>query len=104
LIAGKRTYEQVSKRILVVEDQADNRRILRDLLTSAGYEIIEAENGQEALRRCDRINGATHERNLLRCMSPVVAHRVDFGWLLRRPELGVKQTYCGHRRNGAVDP
>src|SRR5262249_43923583 len=39
----------MSKRILVVEDQADNRRILRDLLTSAGYEIIEAENGQEAL-------------------------------------------------------
>jgi two-component system cell cycle response regulator DivK len=39
----------MSKRILVVEDQADNRRILRDLLTSAGYEIIQAENGEEAL-------------------------------------------------------
>jgi len=35
----------MSKRILVVEDQADNRRILQDLLTSAGYEIILAENG-----------------------------------------------------------
>jgi two-component system cell cycle response regulator DivK len=39
----------MSKRILVVEDQPDNRRILRDLLTSVGFEIIEAENGQEAL-------------------------------------------------------
>ena len=38
------------KRILVVEDQEDNRRILRDLLTNAGYEVIEAENGSEALR------------------------------------------------------
>ena len=28
----------MTKRILVVEDQEDNRRILRDLLTSAGYE------------------------------------------------------------------
>jgi|SRR5580698_2945965 two-component system cell cycle response regulator DivK len=37
------------KRILVVEDQEDNRRILRDLLTSADYEVIEAENGEEAL-------------------------------------------------------
>jgi two-component system cell cycle response regulator DivK len=39
----------MSRRILVVEDQEDNRRILRDLLTSADYEIMEAENGEEAL-------------------------------------------------------
>jgi two-component system, cell cycle response regulator DivK len=40
----------MSKRILVVEDQEDNRQIVRDLLTSAAdYEIAEAENGQEAL-------------------------------------------------------
>jgi two-component system, cell cycle response regulator DivK len=35
----------MSKRILVVEDQEDNRRILRDLLTSVGYQITEAEDG-----------------------------------------------------------
>ena len=40
----------MSKRILVVEDQEDSRRILRDLLTSADYEIMEAVNGEEALR------------------------------------------------------
>jgi two-component system cell cycle response regulator DivK len=40
----------MSRRILVVEDQEDNRRILHDLLTNAGYEIIQAENGEEALR------------------------------------------------------
>jgi two-component system, cell cycle response regulator DivK len=39
----------MTKRILVVEDQEDNRQILRDLLGNAGYEMIEAENGQEAL-------------------------------------------------------
>jgi two-component system cell cycle response regulator DivK len=39
----------MSKRILVVEDQPDNRRILRDLLGNAGYELIEAETGEEAL-------------------------------------------------------
>jgi two-component system cell cycle response regulator DivK len=39
----------MSKRILVVEDQEDNRQILRDLLTSANYEMMEAENGEEAL-------------------------------------------------------
>jgi two-component system, cell cycle response regulator DivK len=44
----------MSKRILVVEDQEDNRRILRDLLTSAGYEVIQAENGEEALAAAAR--------------------------------------------------
>ena len=39
----------MSKRILVVEDEEDNMQILRDLLTNAGYEMIEAENGEEAL-------------------------------------------------------
>ena len=39
----------MSRRILVVEDQEDNRQILRDLLGSADYEMDEAENGQEAI-------------------------------------------------------
>ncbi len=39
----------MTKRILVVEDQEDNRQILRDLLASTDYEIMEAENGLEAL-------------------------------------------------------
>jgi two-component system, cell cycle response regulator DivK len=39
----------MSKRILAVEDQEDNMQILRDLLTSSGYEMVEAENGEEAL-------------------------------------------------------
>ena len=39
----------MSKTILVVEDQEDNRQILRDLLANAGYEMFEAENGEEAL-------------------------------------------------------
>ena len=39
----------MSKTILVVEDQEDNRQILRDLLGANGFEIREAENGEEAL-------------------------------------------------------
>jgi len=39
----------MSKRILVVEDQADNRQIIRDMLADTGYEIREAENGEDAL-------------------------------------------------------
>jgi two-component system cell cycle response regulator DivK len=39
----------MSTRILVVEDQEDNRRILRDLLASVGYEMIEAVTGEEGI-------------------------------------------------------
>jgi two-component system, cell cycle response regulator DivK len=35
----------MTKRILVVEDQEDNRQILRDLLASVGYEMTEAWDG-----------------------------------------------------------
>lgn len=44
----------MAKSILVVEDQEDNRRILRDLLTSRGYDLIEVTDGLagvEAARR-----------------------------------------------------
>jgi two-component system cell cycle response regulator DivK len=39
----------MTKRILVVEDQEDNRQILRDLLGNAGYEMTEAENGRDGV-------------------------------------------------------
>jgi len=39
----------MSKRILVMEDEEDNRQIIRDVLAPTDYEITEAENGVEAL-------------------------------------------------------
>lgn len=39
----------MTKRILIVEDHEDNRRILRDLLTSAGFKLIEAVTGTEGV-------------------------------------------------------
>ena len=39
----------MSKRILVVEDQMDNRQILRDLLTSVGFNLVEAEDGAQGV-------------------------------------------------------
>jgi two-component system cell cycle response regulator DivK len=44
----------MSKRILVVEDQEDNRAILRDLLSMAGYELIEAGDGAEGVELARR--------------------------------------------------
>ncbi len=50
----------MSKRILVVEDHEDNRRILRDLLTSAGYEMVEAITGEEGVAMAE-----THRPDLI---------------------------------------
>jgi two-component system cell cycle response regulator DivK len=38
-----------AKRILAIEDHEENRRLLRDLLTSVGYELIEAVTGEEGV-------------------------------------------------------
>jgi two-component system, cell cycle response regulator DivK len=40
----------MTRRILVVEDQEDNRRIIRDLLSSVGYQLIEAADGEAGVR------------------------------------------------------
>lgn len=39
------------KKILVVDDEADIRDMLQTLLADVGFEVIQAENGQEALRK-----------------------------------------------------
>ena len=44
----------MTARILVIEDQEDNRAILRDLLTASGYELIEAQNGEEGVQAAER--------------------------------------------------
>jgi CheY-like chemotaxis protein len=44
----------MSKRILVVEDQPDNRQIIRDMLAPTDYEITEAKTAKRRLQlwRC----------------------------------------------------
>ncbi len=44
----------MTKRILVIEDQEDNRAILRDLLSAAGYGYIEAVTGEDGVAAAAR--------------------------------------------------
>ncbi|MDP6346626.1 MAG: response regulator [Alphaproteobacteria bacterium] len=39
----------MSKRVLVVEDQEDNRQIMEDMLTNAGYQVFKAKTGDEGV-------------------------------------------------------
>ena len=36
--------------VLVVEDNDKNRKLVRDVLTHKGYEVLEAENGEDGVR------------------------------------------------------
>lgn len=45
-------------KILVVEDNEQNRTLLREVLTSDGYEVIEARNGDEGLKAAKEHNPA----------------------------------------------
>jgi two-component system cell cycle response regulator DivK len=40
----------MSAKILVVDDARENRAMLKDVLTYHGYEVIEARDGEEAVR------------------------------------------------------
>jgi predicted ATPase/signal transduction histidine kinase/CheY-like chemotaxis protein len=44
-------YQGERRAILVVDDKADNRAVLRDLLVPLGFDFREAETGEAALRR-----------------------------------------------------
>ena len=43
----------MARRILAVDDQEDNRRILHDLLTNAGYEVLESKTGSDAVAQAE---------------------------------------------------
>jgi two-component system cell cycle response regulator DivK len=45
----------MGKLILVVEDQEDNRKILRDLLANSGFEVVEAVNGIDGVRLAEKL-------------------------------------------------
>jgi len=56
--------------ILIVDDLAENRDIMRRHLDGQGFEIIEAENGAEALKRLETID--TLQCVMLDIMMPVM--------------------------------
>ena len=43
------------KRILVVDDSATERHMLRDLLTKAGYDVVSSENGEDAIVKAKQV-------------------------------------------------
>jgi len=65
------------RRILIAEDNAVNRELLRELLEARGYTVLEACDGQEALHMIEH------------CSTPATAagHRhASIGWIRGRTQ------------------
>lgn len=61
----------MKKRVLVVDDEADIRLIIHSLLETDDYEVMSAENGQEALEKLE--GGVKPDIILLDLMMPQVS-------------------------------
>ena len=83
----------MNKRILVVEDQEDNRQILRDLFGSAGYAMCEAGDGEAGVAAAQdgapRSHSHGHPAAAARRLRGDAAHQ-------GRPR---SQSYSDHRRD-----
>lgn len=78
--------EAIKPRILVVEDDADLRRILRLQLTASGFEVAEAENGLEGFAAVQELRP---DCVILDLMMPVLD---GFGFLKRaRSIIGLRE-------------
>jgi CheY-like chemotaxis protein len=73
-----RSAERTSTRVLIVEDDADIREALHELLEMAGYDASEAANGLEGLAAARR---APPDLIVLDLMMPVMD-----GWQFRRAQ------------------
>jgi CheY-like chemotaxis protein len=69
-------------RVLVVDDNFSNRLILREMLSSRGAEVAEAEDGPSALDQLERARdrGIPYKLMLLDCRMP--------GWTASRSRNG----------------
>lgn len=71
--------------VLVVEDQAAVRRLVRSMLEKSGYRVLEAANGREALAQLSR-----HRGRIVLVVSDVVMPD------LNGPELAARMTTQGY--------
>lgn len=81
--------ERGTETVLVVEDEFGVRGLITQILKSAGYRVLAAANGGEALLICERFDGPIHLL-LTDIVMPGMSGRELAGRLIRlRPDLRV---------------
>ncbi|MDJ0945618.1 MAG: ATP-binding protein [Kiloniellales bacterium] len=90
-----------SERILVVEDNPSVRRISADILRSHGYEVVEARNGTEAIRRLR--NGKGFALLFTDVVLPGGMNGVEISEKAKRIQPGIRVLYTtGYAENPVV--
>ena len=70
--------------ILIAEDNAVNRELLREILEASDYRVVEARNGQEALTR---IEEAQPDLVLLDINMPIMDGFAVIRWVREHPKF-----------------
>ena len=73
--------------ILVIDDMLPNRVLLRKVLGSAGYEVVEAVNGEEALTLL--LNGEVRPHLIITDIEMPIMDGISMATQLRLPENGL---------------
>lgn len=77
-------------RILVVEDEADIRRVITWLLEDVGYEVLQAGNGQEAVDRLMQGQSKIPDVILLDLLMPVMGGDEFLKWQRGAPQEQIR--------------
>ena len=78
LFNGERRNEMIEESILVVDDEARMRKLIKDFLSNKGYHIIEAEDGEKALEEYEK-----NENKIMLILLDVMMPKLD-GWSVLR--------------------
>ena len=68
----------IEESILVVDDEARMRKLIKDFLSNKGYHIIEAEDGEKALEEYEK-----NENKIILILLDVMMPKLD-GWSVLR--------------------
>jgi CheY-like chemotaxis protein len=91
-----------TRRVLLLEDRADFRSVLREYLTSCSYQVISVRSGVQGLREIMK-----HPFDLIICdmMMPGVGGEM-FYWAVTRVRSGARHRFIfftGHKNNPAIE-
>ncbi len=81
--------EQLVKTILVVDDEPDVCELVRDYLVAEGYSVLQAGNGEEALRIAEAHAEPIHLLLTDVVMPGMSGHRLAMELRRRRPDVSI---------------